>query len=98
MDKDQVKRLQNELWMSTSKPGKAPPKPVLEAIRVISKLQTECDRLSKRAPRRRERRPRREEGCRREEDDEREEARSREEDDEEDQSRKNTVKYFLPTM
>jgi len=31
--------------MSTSKPGKAPPKPVLDAIRVLSQLQAEVARL-----------------------------------------------------
>lgn len=45
MDRDQVKQLQNDLWMSTSKPGKAPPKPVLDALRALSQLQAEVERL-----------------------------------------------------
>lgn len=45
MDRDQVKQLQNDLWTSTSKPGKAPPKPVLDALRALSQLQAEVERL-----------------------------------------------------
>jgi len=45
MDRDQVKRLQNELWMSTTRPGKAPPKAVLDAIRALATLQAEVDCL-----------------------------------------------------
>ena len=49
MDKERVKQLQNDLWTSTTRPGKAPPKAVLEAIRALGKLQAEVERLSARS-------------------------------------------------
>ena len=48
MDKEQVKQLQNALWTSTTRPGKAPPKAVLDAIRALGKLQIEVERLKAR--------------------------------------------------
>ena len=48
MDKEQIKQLQNDLWISTTRVGKAPPKAVLDAIRALGKLQVEVERLKAR--------------------------------------------------
>jgi hypothetical protein len=45
MDKERVKQLQNDLWTSTTRPGKAPPKAVLDAIRALGQLCNEIERL-----------------------------------------------------
>ena len=48
MDKEQIKQLQNDLWTSTTRAGKAPSKVVLDAIRALGKLQVEVERLKAR--------------------------------------------------